>query len=122
MVCKAALATLALLVLWGCSLGGSGPTDTASPQVVITRPLAGDTVTSQVSIDVLATDDFGVDKVRFLIDGVLLTELFTAPYHVTWNTALLPNNSDHVIKVEAIDLAKNTAFRSITVTVVRGPQ
>ncbi len=114
---------LALALASGaCGTGGSEPSDGNPPQLAITAPLPGATVSGQVSIDVTAVDDFGVDKVRILVDGTLLVELFTPPFHVTWNTNLLPDNSQHTIRAEAYDVAKNTASQEVHVTILRGPQ
>lgn len=112
--------TGALLVLAGCGSGTSNPSDGSSPQVRIDAPVAGSTVGGQVSIDVTVTDDFGVDQVRILIDGTLLTTMYSAPYHVNWNTSGLTNGSSHVIRVEALDVAKNVGTSQISVTVQNG--
>ena len=112
----------AVLTGLGCS---TGPTsnDSAAPQIVITAPADQAQVSGQVSIDAIVTDDVsGVDKVRFLVDGVELAVVFTSPYHATWNTASVTNNTAHTIRVEATDVAKNVSFRSIGVTVSRGTQ
>ena len=103
---------------------GSSPTasDGTSPQVRIDAPAAGATVGGQVSIDVTATDNFGVDRVRFLLDGNLLQEVFTAPYHAVWNTSQLANGSVHTIRIEALDVARNRGTTQIQVTVQNGPQ
>ena len=116
------LALGAVVAGLGCS---TGPTsnDNAAPLILITSPTDGAQVSGQVSIDAVVTDDVsGVDKVRFLIDGVELAVVYTSPYHATWNTASVTNNSTHAIRVEATDVAKNVSFRSIGVTVSRGTQ
>ncbi len=45
-----------------------------------------------------------------------------APFHTTWNTPQLADNSMPTIRVEARDLAKNVGIKLITVTVQNGPQ
>jgi len=105
-----------------CSTGGTGPTDTSAPLVTITAPTDQAQVSGQVSIDALAVDDIGVDKVRFLVDGTEIAVVYTSPYHATWNTASVANNTNHTIRVEASDVAKNVSFASIGVTVSRGTQ
>jgi hypothetical protein len=117
-VVRAAL--LALLALPGC-LGGTENSDGSPPQVAIQSPLPGAEVSGQVIIDVLAIDDFAVNKVRILVDGALLgAELYVQPYRAIWNTATLADQSSHIIRVEAFDLAGNIGTTSITVTVVKG--
>lgn len=112
---------VALLTVSACSIGDD-PSDGSSPQISIDAPLPNATVGGQVSIDVTAVDDFGVDEVRILIDGTELIKLFTPPFHANWNTVQLTNNSSHVIRVEAEDVAGNVGIKSITVTVQNGPQ
>ena len=108
-----------MLGMAGCSGGPTGA-DGSSPQVHIDAPAAGATVGGQVSIDVSAIDDFGVDKVRILVDGVLLQEVYTSPFHATWNTSALTNGSVHTIRIEAFDVAKNVGTTQIQVTVQNG--
>jgi Big-like domain-containing protein len=112
---------LALLTLSACSLG-SDASDGSSPLVSIDFPASNSVVSGQVAIAVTAIDDFGVDQVRILIDDVERIKQFTAPFGYLWNTAQLPDNSTHVIRVEAKDVAGNTGIKSITVTVQNGPQ
>ena len=109
-------AGLCLAVLAGCgSLGDT--TDIGSPQLVIVQPANGATVARNVLIEAQAIDDTGVDKVRFLIDGVLLSEALSAPYRATWNTGPLADGSVHTIRVEARDFAQNLTAKEITVTI-----
>jgi len=116
---KSGVLLLALAV--GCSSGGNDPSDGNPPQLAITSPQANANVSGQVPIEITAIDDFGVDEVRILVDGVLLTRIFTPPFRAVWNTTPLDNNSPHVIRVEALDLARNLSSRQISVTVVKGP-
>lgn len=109
-------ASLALLA----SCGSLGPTtDTGSPLLVIISPINGATVPRNVLIEAQATDDVGIDKVRFLVDGALLTggEVLSPPYRVTWNTGGLASGSVHAIRVEATDFSKNLSAQEITVTI-----
>lgn len=120
----ASLRSLAFLsaaaLLGSCSLSNGPAADGSAPLVGIDAPAANATVAGSVAIDVTAVDDFGVDKVRILIDGVLLAELFSTPFHAIWNTQSVTNNSSHVIRVEASDVAGNVGSKSITVTVQNG--
>jgi hypothetical protein len=107
-------ACLALLA----SCGSLGPTtDTGSPNLVIISPVNGATVPRNVLIEAQASDDVGVDKVRFLVDGVLLAEVLSPPYRVTWNTGGLASGSVHTIHVEATDFSKNLSAQEVTVTI-----
>jgi hypothetical protein len=103
----------------GTALGCGGPTeatDTDAPFIAITSPANGATVSGLVLFSATALDGFGIAKVRFLVDGQLLAEDFTAPYQTNWNT-LSAGNGPHALRAEAIDLVGNSAFTSISVTV-----
>jgi len=114
------LGTLGLAA--ACSSGSSNPSDGSAPQIQITAPLAGATVGGQVSFDADIIDDFGVDVVHFYVDDTVLCTKGTPPYHCVWNTTALPDQSTHVLKVDAMDVAKNLSFQTISVTVSRGTQ
>ena len=112
------LGTLGLTA--ACSGGSSSPSDGSSPQVQITSPVDQAMVGGQVSFDANVTDDFGVDLVRFYVDGTVVSTQYSPPFHYLWNTAGVPDQSTHTLKVDAMDLAKNLGLMSITVTVSRG--
>ena len=114
------LGTLGLVA--ACSTGSANPSDGSAPSVRIDAPLPGDTVGRQVSIDVTATDDFGVDVVIFKVDGSELTRQFTPPFHFVWNTSSVADSSTHSIQVDALDVAKNRGVQSISVTVIKETQ
>jgi hypothetical protein len=115
-----ALLILGTLGLAAACSGTSGPSDGSSPQVQITAPLNQATVGGQVSFDADVTDNFGVDLVRFYVDGTLVSTQYSPPFHYVWNTAAVPDQSTHILKVDAMDVAKNLGLMSITVTVSRG--
>jgi regulation of enolase protein 1 (concanavalin A-like superfamily) len=97
----------------GAGTGG----DTTRPDVTITAPAQGGTVSGSVSVRATATDNVGVAGVQFKVDGAALgTEDTSAPYEVTWNTALLANGS-HTLAAEARDAAGNRHTATITTTV-----
>ena len=115
----AVMATLSV----ACGVGGTtGAADTSPPLVVIDAPAAGATVDRNVSIDVRAVDDVGVDKVRISVDGVLLVDLFSTPYHASWNSNSVPTNTNHTITAEATDFSGNKFSVSVGVHVVHEAQ
>jgi hypothetical protein len=116
------LLLLSALTFAACLGGGSGPSDGNSPTIVFDAPVDQATVSGQVSIDLTVVDDFALDKVTILIDGVVLSTMFTAPFHANWNTQPLVSPSTHTIRVEALDVSKNLAIKQITVQVVNGHQ
>lgn len=88
--------------------------DTTPPTVAITSPASGVPVSGQVSIKVSASDNVGVAKVQFYIDGVLKSTDTSLPYEWKWQT----NNAtpgQHIIMVKAYDAAENVASTQITV-------
>jgi hypothetical protein len=95
--------------------------DNTPPQVSIIAPLDGQTVyevSGKVIILAEATDDVGVSKVEFYIDGSKMGEATTSPYTYFWDTYTLPYNSKHTIQAKAYDNAGNIGESSvITVTI-----
>jgi hypothetical protein len=76
--------------------------------VSITSPVAGATVSGTITIAANASDNVGVAKVDFLVDGVLLSSDTTAPYSASWNTTTATNGS-HTLTAKAFDAANNQA-------------
>lgn len=95
--------------------GGIG--DTTPPNAAITAPAAGTTVSGTVAVTANATDDVGVSRVDFSLDGVFQASDSTAPYVWNWNTAGAANGS-HTLGATAYDAAGNVGTSSpVTVTV-----
>ncbi|MGE5625135.1 MAG: beta strand repeat-containing protein [Bacillota bacterium] len=92
--------------------------DITPPTVTMTAPANGATVSGMVTVSANATDNTGVARVQFKLDGANLgTPLTAAPYSVFWNTATATNGS-HSLTAVATDSAGNTATASpVTVTV-----
>jgi uncharacterized protein YjdB len=92
--------------------------DTTEPTVSITAPGDGATVSGgSVTVSATASDDVAVVGVQFMLDGLNIGgEDTSAPYSISWNSALASNGS-HTLTAEARDLAGNTASASIVVTV-----
>ena len=96
------------------------PLDQTPPNVSLTSPASGATVSSSVSIAASASDDVGVVRVRFLVDGVQIgADDTAAPYSVSWNTTTVPNGS-HTVVADAFDAAGNSASSSRPVNVSNG--
>lgn len=92
--------------------------DTTAPTVSITSPVNNASVSGTISITASASDNVGVTKVQFKLDGANLgSAVTTAPYTVSWNTASASNVS-HTLTAVASDAAgHNTTSSTITVTV-----
>jgi membrane peptidoglycan carboxypeptidase len=81
--------------------------DNTPPQVAITYPQAGQTISAaqepQVALQAQASDPF-LTKVDFYIDDVLVGESSVAPFGVVWTA----KTGRHTLKVVANDQAGNT--------------
>ena len=94
--------------------------DATPPSVSLLSPAAGAVLTGSVQIEAEASDDVGVDRVEFLLDGALLGSDATAPYAMTWSTTSSANGS-HTLQARAYDLVENVATSvARTVTVDNG--
>ncbi len=113
---KLVAAGLAGLAWAGAGCGNPAQADTDSPIVFIVSPKADSTVSGQVAFSAQVFDGFGVAKVVFKVDGVVLLEDLAEPYGVVWATQGA-GNGPHALRVEATDFAGNVGFRSIGVTV-----
>jgi hypothetical protein len=121
---------LLLLVLFGppvlasCSRDKAGnPADTTDPQVVILVPENGaEVIAGDNPIWARATDDHGIAKVEFYVDGGKIGEDTTSgggnAYDYIWNAAGASPGSAHTIRVRAVDTSGNDAEASIAVTIL----
>jgi hypothetical protein len=86
--------------------------DQAPPVVTLTAPTAP--LSGVATIQPTVTDDTGVNRVEFYMDGGLKATDLAAPY--TWNfdttTAV---NGQHTLTVAAYDIAGNVASKTVTV-------
>ena len=84
------------------------PTDDSTPPVVaLLAPVSGQTVSDSVLIIGFASDNFGIDHVKFFIDDELVETVPDSPYTHLWNTYDLANDSEHTIRLEAQDYSGN---------------
>ena len=94
--------------------------DTTAPAVSITAPANSATVNATVSVTANASDDVGVTKVEFLLDGVLQSTDTSSPYAWSWNTTTATNGA-HALVAKAYDAANNIGTSStVNVTVSNG--
>ncbi len=89
------------------------------PSVSLSSPTAG-TVSGNVTLTANASDDHGVSKIEFLVDGTVVNTSGTnpsSPYSFTWNSTSIANGS-HLITARATDtINQQTTSSSVTVTV-----
>lgn len=96
--------------------------DVVNPTVSVSAPSSGTSVTkgSSVNITASASDNIGVSKVEFYVDGTVVGTDTTAPYSYSWNTSSATVAS-HSLTARAYDAANNTATSSaVSITVAAG--
>jgi hypothetical protein len=87
------------------------------PSVSITAPVAGAAVSGVATMSASASDNSGVVRVEFSVDGVLRATAAAAPYTFSWDTSADPLGS-HTLTATAYDLVDNfTTSAPVTVTV-----
>jgi poly(hydroxyalkanoate) depolymerase family esterase len=94
--------------------------DGIAPTATLTAPANGAAVSGNVPIAANASDNIGVDRVEFLLDGALLGSDTSAPYAFSWNSSTASNGA-HVLQARAVDLAGNVGSSAqVNVTVSGG--
>jgi len=90
--------------------------DKTAPQVALQRPGQGQTLKGNVSMGASASDDVGVARVSFYVDGVLYKTDTSAPYSASWQCRKWSNGL-HTVTARASDAAGNISEDTHTVTV-----
>ncbi len=98
------------------ALGTGGTPDITPPTITITNPIDGAVATGTVSVNMSATDAFGVASVSLYLDGTRIALLSEAPFTYSWNTMTIPNGF-HVLRAMALDVAGNSSETQISVDV-----
>jgi hypothetical protein len=88
--------------------------DSTPPELELTAPADGATVTGNVAIGAIASDNRGLQKVRFYVDGMYLGYDASAPYTKVWDSRTM-GDGVHTIRAQAIDWAGNSTWREVTV-------
>ena len=88
------------------------------PTVSITAPATNSTISGTVSVTASASDNVGVSKVEFYLNGVLKTTDTSTPYLYSLNTATLTSGT-YTLMAKAYDAAGNVGQSStVSVSVV----
>ncbi|MEM2342356.1 MAG: S8 family serine peptidase [Candidatus Bathyarchaeia archaeon] len=90
--------------------------DNTPPTVSIVKPKNKRVVSKVTDIVVSASDESGISKVEFYVDGALTAVVSSEPYTYSWNTKTV-RNGWHTITVRAYDRFGNSAEVSIKVYV-----
>ena len=91
--------------------------DTTPPDISITSPTNGATVSDTVTIKTLVADNEGVKSVEFYVDDYLIATINNEPFQTDWDTKTF-DNGKHTLICKAIDESDNESLSgSIIVTV-----
>jgi len=98
-------------------IGFAAAGDNIAPTVSITNPANGAIVArkSTITIAATATDNVGVTRVDFLVNGALQCSDTTAPYNCAWRVPGAMNKT-HQLQARAFDQAGNSGTATIQVT------
>lgn len=88
------------------------PSDTTAPTIAISQPADGSELGGTVTVAADATDDTQVNKVEFLVDGVVRWTDTTAPYEFNLITSAY-SDGPHSIAAKAYDSASNVGQSSL---------
>lgn len=99
--------------------------DTQPPTCAINSPSANASVTGTVSVTVSTTDNVSTVGVQLYVDNVLITDVNSPPFTISWDSTTVPNGS-HSLQLRCRDASGNvgvSANRTVTVTnTVTNPQ
>ena len=83
------------------------------PTIALSAPLDGASLLKTQRIEASASDNIGVVRVEFYVNGGLLATDTAAPYVVYWNTRRIPSGT-YVVKAVVYDAAGNSASAEVT--------
>jgi hypothetical protein len=102
------------------TVANAPPPDTTPPTAAIASPTSG-TVSGTVTVSANASDNVGVTRVDFYVNGLLAGSDSAAPYQYSWNTTSFANGAA-TLRAIAYDAAGNAGQSSIvSVTVANAP-
>ena len=98
-------------------IGFQQSVDNIAPTAAITSPANGATVLrkSTVTINATASDNVGVTRVDFLVNGAVQCTDTAAPYSCSWRVPN-PMGRTYQLQARAFDAAGNSATATVTVT------
>jgi hypothetical protein len=97
--------------------------DTTAPTVTLTAPTNGSTVSGTIVATANASDNIGVTKVEFYVDGTLKATDTVSPYSASIDTAALTNGTRSFTAraYDAANLSTTSTAASVTVNNVVTP-
>ena len=90
--------------------------DSTAPSVSISSPTSGSTVSGTISVQGSSSDNVGVVRVEFAVDGTVLTSTTTSQFAFGWDSTSAANGT-HSVKTTAYDAAGNSKAASVSVNV-----
>lgn len=93
--------------------------DITPPTVAISYPANGAQVSGTIDVTATASDNIGVNKVEFYLDGSLKLTTNTTPYHWNFDTTTVSNGT-HTILVKAYDALSNNSSDTVSLNIVNG--
>lgn len=98
-----------------CAVAG----DIEAPSVDITTPANGATVTDAVNVTASATDNVGVSRVEFYVNGALKSTDTATPYAYSWDSKAIANGTASLM-AKSYDVTGNSNSSTIQVQVANG--
>ena len=93
--------------------------DATAPAATLTGPAPGSTVRGSVTLAATASDDVGVNRVEFLVNGAVVGYKGVPPYTFTWSSGA---SGTYTIAARALDAVRNAGTTpAITITVDNTP-
>ncbi len=99
---------------------GDGNSDSEAPVAALTAPAEGDAVVGTVNLAADASDNVGVTRVSFFVNGVFLGSDTSAPYEFAWDTTQGGNGPQTVV-AKAFDAGGNVGASAAVVVTVNNP-
>jgi len=90
--------------------------DTINPEIAITNPSSGETVSGTVDFKVSASDNVGISSVQFSVDNEAVSSDDSEPFSYSIDTSKL-SDGEHTLTAEAIDTSGNSAKTSVSIDV-----
>lgn len=100
-----------VLLYTGCMASN----DSVPPEVRLTAPADGATLSGTVTLSATASDDVLVSKVEFYVNGQLVGTATSAPYSISWSSQET-GNGPATITARAFDSGCNSQDSSVSVT------
>ncbi len=98
-----------------------GVEDVTPPTVALTFPSSGDVISGTVTLSATASDDYGVTRVTFYVDGSSVGNGFPSlqagPWSFSWNSTAVSDGS-HSLEVKAWDAKGNVGSSGVVYVTV----